>query len=96
METFQLVSSTHKEAQALRCIRFSRDGTSLLSGSNDALRVWSWEPVRCWDVVDMGWNGLHDMVISTNDELIGVSKNKTVVAIYMVDLTVCYDDLCVT
>lgn len=46
-----------------RCICFSPDGGCLFSGATDSLRVFGWEPDRCFDVVPVGWGKVSDLAI---------------------------------
>uniref|UniRef100_A0A8K9WRH2 Katanin p80 WD40 repeat-containing subunit B1 n=1 Tax=Oncorhynchus mykiss TaxID=8022 RepID=A0A8K9WRH2_ONCMY len=69
------------------CILFSPISLSLLSsGAVDSLRVYGWEPERCFDVVPVGWGKVADLAIC-NHQLIGVSYNLANVSSYVVDLT---------
>ncbi|OQV24283.1 Katanin p80 WD40 repeat-containing subunit B1 [Hypsibius exemplaris] len=88
LETFEAISSTDKDASAIRCIRFQKDGSSLLAGCDDILRVYGWEPPACFDVIPVGWGRVGDMAVTGNSsQLITASVGKTTVATYLVDLT---------
>lgn len=52
-----------------RCICFSPDGGCLYSGATDSLRVFGWEPDRCFDVVPVGWGKVSDLAIC-NQQLV--------------------------
>lgn len=54
-----------------RCICFSPDGGCLFSGSTDSLRVFGWEPDRCFDVVLVGWGKVSDLALC-NQQLVSV------------------------
>uniref|UniRef100_A0A8C7UKK3 Katanin p80 WD40 repeat-containing subunit B1 n=1 Tax=Oncorhynchus mykiss TaxID=8022 RepID=A0A8C7UKK3_ONCMY len=69
-----------------RCLAFNLDGCCLYSGAVDSLRVYGWEPERCFDVVPVGWGKVADLAIC-NHQLIGVSYNLANVSSYVVDLT---------
>ncbi len=49
-----------------RSILFNPDGSCLYSGSENTLRVYGWEPDRCFDVVHVGWGKVSDLAISNN------------------------------
>ncbi|MGH0127121.1 UNVERIFIED_CONTAM: hypothetical protein FKN15_052671 [Acipenser sinensis] len=68
-----------------RSIAFNPDGCCLYSGSQDSLRVYGWEPDRCFDVVPVTWGKVADLAIC-NNQLIGVSSSLTNVSSYVVDL----------
>ncbi|XP_078689523.1 katanin p80 WD40 repeat-containing subunit B1-like isoform X2 [Branchiostoma floridae x Branchiostoma belcheri] len=86
LETFQLVSSTGAaESGAIRCIFFHPDGKCLFGGSQDALRVFAWEPGRCLDAFSMGWGKVADISVASS-QLIGASFSQTNVSVYIVDL----------
>uniref|UniRef100_A0A673VQQ2 Katanin p80 WD40 repeat-containing subunit B1 n=1 Tax=Salmo trutta TaxID=8032 RepID=A0A673VQQ2_SALTR len=68
------------------CLAFNLDGCCLYSGAVDSLRVYGWEPDRCFDVVPVGWGKVEDLAIC-NHQLIGVSYNLANVSSYVVDLT---------
>ena len=53
-----------------RCVAFGPDGGCLYSGASDSLRVYGWEPDRCFDVVPVGWGKVADMAIC-NNKLVG-------------------------
>ncbi|KAL2088565.1 hypothetical protein ACEWY4_015464 [Coilia grayii] len=85
LEKFKMVGSSEGEAGAVRCIAFSLDGGCLFSGSVDMLRVYGWEPDRCFDVVPVGWGKVSDLSIC-NNQLIGVSSSQSTVSSYVVNL----------
>ncbi|XP_036399849.1 katanin p80 WD40 repeat-containing subunit B1 [Megalops cyprinoides] len=85
LEKFKMIGSSEGQTGAVRCISFSPDGGCLYSGSQDTLRVYGWEPDRCFDVVSVGWGRVADLAIC-NNQLIGVSYNLTNVSSYVVDL----------
>ncbi|XP_069510395.1 katanin p80 WD40 repeat-containing subunit B1 isoform X2 [Ambystoma mexicanum] len=85
LEKFQLVSCTEGETSAVRSILFNADGCCLYSGSQDCLRVYGWEPERCFDVVPVNWGKVADMAVC-NNQLIGVSFTLANITSYVVDL----------
>lgn len=55
---------------SFRCIGFEPTNASyVLSGSNDTLRVHSWEPVQLLDTVQTNWKNVVDMTIH-KDQLV--------------------------
>ncbi|KAM4722603.1 katanin p80 WD40 repeat-containing subunit B1 [Rhinophrynus dorsalis] len=86
LEKFQLVGCTEGEAIPVRAILFSSDGGCLFCGGRDALRVYGWEPERCFDTVSVGWGKVSDLAIC-NNQLIGVSSIQSNVSTFVVDLT---------
>ncbi|XP_076143193.1 katanin p80 WD40 repeat-containing subunit B1 isoform X1 [Alosa pseudoharengus] len=85
LEKFKMIGSSEGETGAVRCVAFSPDGGCLFSGSVDTLRVYGWEPDRCFDVVPVGWGKVADLAIC-NNQLIGVSSSQCTVSSYVVDL----------
>uniref|UniRef100_A0A803TSR6 Uncharacterized protein n=1 Tax=Anolis carolinensis TaxID=28377 RepID=A0A803TSR6_ANOCA len=55
LEKFQVVSCIEEEATPARCVLFNPDGCCLFAGCQDTLRVYGWEPERCFDVVPISW-----------------------------------------
>ncbi|CAL9702234.1 unnamed protein product [Knipowitschia caucasica] len=86
LEKFTMVGSLEGDTSAVRCVFFSPDGSCLYSGSSDTLRVFGWEPDRCFDVVSVGWSKVSDLSIC-NQQLIGVSHQLSTVSTFVVDLT---------
>uniref|UniRef100_A0A4W5M9R2 Katanin p80 WD40 repeat-containing subunit B1 n=1 Tax=Hucho hucho TaxID=62062 RepID=A0A4W5M9R2_9TELE len=86
LEKFKMIGSSEGEMGPVRCLAFNLDGFCLYSGAVDSLRVYGWEPDRCFDVVPVGWGKVADLAIC-NHQLIGVSYNLTNVSSYVVDLT---------
>ncbi|XP_059927132.1 katanin p80 WD40 repeat-containing subunit B1 isoform X2 [Gadus macrocephalus] len=86
LEKFKMIGSSDVETGAVRCVLFHPDGGCLYSGASDSLRVYGWEPDRCFDVVPVGWGKVADMAIC-NNKLIGLSHHQTNVSSYLVDLT---------
>ncbi|XP_061103168.1 katanin p80 WD40 repeat-containing subunit B1 isoform X2 [Conger conger] len=86
LEKFKMIGSSEGQSGAVRCICFSPDGGCLYSGSQDTLRVYGWEPDRCFDVVAVGWGRVADLTLC-NNQLIGASYNLTNVSSYVVDLS---------
>ncbi len=48
---------------------FEPNANYLLSGSNDMLRAYNWEPVQLLDTVQIGWKNILDMTIH-KDQLV--------------------------
>ncbi|XP_066569735.1 katanin p80 WD40 repeat-containing subunit B1 [Amia ocellicauda] len=86
LEKFKIIGSTEGETSPVRCIAFNPDGSCLYSGSQDCLRVYGWEPDRCFDTVPVMWGKVAD-IATCNNQLIGVSSSLTNVSTYVVDLT---------
>ncbi|KAJ7986200.1 hypothetical protein DPEC_G00348320 [Dallia pectoralis] len=86
LEKFKMIGSSEGEAGPIRCLAFNLDGCCLYSGALDSLRVYGWEPDRCFDLVQVGWGKVTDLAVC-NHQLIGVSYNQTNVSSYVVDLT---------
>ncbi|XP_029353343.1 katanin p80 WD40 repeat-containing subunit B1 isoform X2 [Echeneis naucrates] len=85
LEKFTMISSLEGDTTPIRCIFFSPDGSCLYSGATDSLRVFGWEPDRCFDVVPVGWGRVSDLAVC-NQQLIGVSHQLSSVSSFVVDL----------
>ncbi|XP_071346055.1 katanin p80 WD40 repeat-containing subunit B1 [Trachinotus anak] len=85
LEKFSMIGSLEGDTTPVRCIFFSPDGGCLYSGATDSLRVFGWEPDRCFDVVPVGWDKVSDLAVC-NQQLIGVSHQLSSVSSYVVDL----------
>ncbi|KAJ8247364.1 hypothetical protein GJAV_G00245550 [Gymnothorax javanicus] len=85
LEKFKMIGSSEAQTGPVRCICFSPDGCCLYCGAQDSLRVYGWEPDRCFDVVPVGWGKVADMAVC-NNQLIGLSCYLTNVSSYVVDL----------
>ncbi|XP_076592054.1 katanin p80 WD40 repeat-containing subunit B1 isoform X2 [Chaetodon auriga] len=85
LEKFTMVGSMEGNTTPVRCLCFSTDGSCLYSGASDSLRVFGWEPDRCFDVVPVGWGKVSDLAVC-NQQLIGVSHQLSSVSSYVVDL----------
>ncbi|XP_062275197.1 katanin p80 WD40 repeat-containing subunit B1 [Scomber scombrus] len=85
LEKFSMIGSLEGDTSPVRCLFFSPDGGCLFSGATDSLRVFGWEPDRCFDVVPVGWGKVSDLA-ACNQQLIGVSHQLSSVSSYVVDL----------
>ncbi|UYV81194.1 KATNB1 [Cordylochernes scorpioides] len=85
LENFQLVCSTDGDSTPVRSIYFHGDGEVLFSGAQDVLKVYGWEPSRCFDNLALGWGKVADMTTSQN-QLIAGAYSLTTVSVYVVDL----------
>ncbi|NWS67447.1 KTNB1 protein, partial [Crotophaga sulcirostris] len=85
LEKFQVVSCIEEEATPVRCVLFNPDGCCLYSGFQDSLRVYGWEPERCFDVILVNWGKVADLAIC-NNQLIGASFAQSTVSSFVVDL----------
>ncbi|XP_008802561.2 katanin p80 WD40 repeat-containing subunit B1 homolog KTN80.4-like isoform X1 [Phoenix dactylifera] len=86
LETFELIGSAGPETTGVRSMTFNPDGRTLLCGLHESLKVFSWEPVRCHDAVDVGWSRLSDL--NTHEgKLLGCSYNQSCVGVWVVDLS---------
>lgn len=86
LETFELIGSAGSESTGVRSMTFSPDGKTLLCGLQDSLKVYSWEPIRCHDTVDVGWSKLSDLNIHEG-KLLGCSHNQSCVGVWVVDIS---------
>ncbi|KAK2920484.1 katanin p80 WD40 repeat-containing subunit B1 [Channa argus] len=85
LEKFTIIGSLEGDTSPIRCMLFSSDGSCLYSGATDSLRVFGWEPDRCFDVLPVGWGKVSDLAVC-NQQLIGVSHQLSSVSSYVVDL----------
>nr|AFN42836.1 katanin-like protein [Marsilea vestita] len=85
LETFELIGSAGPEVSGVRSMIFNPDGQTLMVGLQEHMKVFSWEPLRCHDVVDVGWSKLADLNIHEG-KLLGCSFNQSCVGIWVVDL----------
>ncbi|KAM7487948.1 hypothetical protein LguiB_025432 [Lonicera macranthoides] len=86
LETFELIGSAGPETTGVRCMTFNPDGRTLLCGLHESLKVFSWEPIRCHDAVDVGWSRLSDLNIHEG-KLLGCSYNQSCVGVWVVDIS---------
>jgi hypothetical protein len=56
-------------------------------GNHCWMQVFSWEPLRCHDAIDIGWSKLADLNIHEG-KLLACSYNQNCVGIWVVDLSV--------
>ncbi|XP_013387061.1 katanin p80 WD40 repeat-containing subunit B1 isoform X1 [Lingula anatina] len=85
LETFQCVSTTDGECGGIRSISFHPDGLCLYAATQDVLKVYGWEPARCYDTVATGWGKVVD-IATAQSQLIGALYSQTNVSTYVVDL----------
>ncbi|KAL2545679.1 Katanin p80 WD40 repeat-containing subunit B1-like protein [Forsythia ovata] len=86
LETFELIGSAGPESAGVRCMTFNPDGRTLLCGLHENLKVFSWEPIRCHDTVDVGWSRLSDLNVHEG-KLLGCSYNQSCVGVWVVDIS---------
>uniref|UniRef100_A0A1J3CIH9 Katanin p80 WD40 repeat-containing subunit B1 homolog n=2 Tax=Noccaea caerulescens TaxID=107243 RepID=A0A1J3CIH9_NOCCA len=86
LETFELIGSGGPETSGIRCLSFNPDGKTVLCGLQESLKIFSWEPIRCHDGVDVGWSRLSDMNVHEG-KLLGCSYNQNCVGVWVVDLS---------
>lgn len=86
LETFELIGSSGSETTGVRSLTFSPDGRALLCGLHESLKVFSWEPIRCHDAVDVGWSRLSDLNVHEG-KLLGCSYNQSCVGVWVVDIS---------
>ncbi|KAG9442033.1 hypothetical protein H6P81_017887 [Aristolochia fimbriata] len=86
LETFELIGSAGPETSGVRSMTFNPDGRTLLCGLHESLKVFSWEPIRSHDAVDVGWSKLSDLNIHEG-KLLGCSHNQSCVGIWVVDIS---------
>lgn len=85
LENFNMVSTTDGDSTPVRNILFHPEGTCLFSGTKDLLKVYSWEPSKCYDSIPVNWGEVADIAIGQN-QLIGTSFSQTNVSTFVVDL----------
>ncbi|XP_039019727.1 katanin p80 WD40 repeat-containing subunit B1 homolog KTN80.1-like isoform X2 [Hibiscus syriacus] len=85
LETFELIGSSRPEAAGVRLNTFHTDGKTLFCGSDDGLKVYSWEPVVCHDSADIGWSTLGDLCINEG-KLLGCSYYRNTIGVWGADI----------
>ncbi|KAF6153436.1 hypothetical protein GIB67_003626 [Kingdonia uniflora] len=86
LESFELIDSAGPETTGVRAMTFNPDGRTLLCGLHESLKVFSWEPIRSHDAVDVGWSRLSDLNIHEG-KLLGCSYNQSCVGVWVVDIS---------
>ncbi|XP_073129926.1 katanin p80 WD40 repeat-containing subunit B1 homolog KTN80.4-like [Henckelia pumila] len=86
LETFELMGSAGPESTGMRSMTFNTDGKTLLCGLHENLKVFSWEPIKNYDTVDVGWSKLSDMNVHEG-KLLGCSFNQSCVGVWVVDIS---------
>ncbi|KAL9258137.1 Katanin p80 WD40 repeat-containing subunit B1 homolog KTN80.3-like protein [Drosera capensis] len=86
LETFELIGTAGPESAGVRCMTFNPDGKTLLCGLHESLKVFSWEPIRCHDSVDVSWSRLSDLNVHEG-KLLGCSCNQSCVGVWVVDIS---------
>ncbi|EFJ23110.1 hypothetical protein SELMODRAFT_442850 [Selaginella moellendorffii] len=86
LETFELIGSSGPETSGVRVMGFNPDGRTIVSATQENLKVLSWEPLRYHDAVDVGWSKIADLSIHEG-KLLGCSFNQSCVGVWVVDLT---------
>ncbi|KAE7995606.1 hypothetical protein FH972_000382 [Carpinus fangiana] len=86
LETFELIGSTRPEATGVRSITFHPDGSTLFSGVEDSLKVYSWEPVICHDSIDMGWSTLGDLCVH-DGKLLACTYYQNSIGVWAADIS---------
>ncbi|KAK3729914.1 hypothetical protein QZH41_018074 [Actinostola sp. cb2023] len=85
LETFQIVSTTDIATCPIRCIKFHSEGMTLFSGAQDSLKIYGWEPVKCYESFPLGWGRVADLSLSSN-QMIGAGYSQTNVSVWVIDL----------
>ncbi|OMO93691.1 hypothetical protein CCACVL1_06383 [Corchorus capsularis] len=88
LETFKLIGSAGPETTGVRCLTFNPDGRTVLCGLHESLKgeVFSWEPIRCHDGVDVEWSKLSDFNVHEG-KLLGCSCDQSCVGVWVVDIS---------
>lgn len=86
LEKFQMASATDGNSSGIRSVCFHPDGLCLYASCADALKVYGWEPSRCYDSLTTGWGRGADITMAKN-QLIGASFSQTNVSTYVVDIS---------
>eukprot|EP00898_Chlorokybus_atmophyticus_P002757 jgi/Chlat1/3482/Chrsp23S08820 len=86
LETFERVATAGPEATGIRAVLFTPDGKTLLGASQESVKVWSWEPLRCYDSMEASWGKLADISLY-DGKLLGCAFQQSFVSIWIVDLS---------
>ena len=60
---------------------------TIQAGGEEVLKVWGWEPVRCYEVAEVRWSKLSDMCVTADNKLLAGSTREAMVAAWSVDLS---------
>lgn len=85
LESFESAGICPAEVTSTRTMCFHRHGTVMYTAHQDSLKVWGWEPIRQFDVVDVSWAKVSDISIHDN-KLLGAGFYQSFVGIWVVDL----------
>ena len=82
LEKFEQISCTPPDGSQVRRILFSDNGSTLLSGAEDSLKVWGWEPVRCYEHADVRWSRLADLCMAPGQQLLAASFKESMLSVW--------------
>ena len=85
LESFEEAGVCPAEVSSTRAMCFRGDGAVVYTAHQDSLKVWGWEPVRGYDIVDVSWAKVADINIHEN-KLLGAGFHQSFVGIWVIDL----------
>ena len=87
IDSFHLVSTITTGASAAKCIQFHPDGTFLIATVQDQMKLFTWEPVKCLEQVEVPWNNVSDFSIQrANNRIVACTIQESFVSPFVVKL----------
>lgn len=87
LESFCLHCTLPPDTQKVRAVKFVANGSAVLSGTKDGIRVMAWEPSpRVRNVVDVPWRHLSNMHLMKSGKVLGCALHDSVMSLWGVDL----------
>ncbi|KAJ3287153.1 Katanin p80 WD40 repeat-containing subunit B1 [Borealophlyctis nickersoniae] len=88
LQTFECISTTEPSASPPKVVEFNGDGHELMVAYPDSLRIWTWEPAVCQDVIAVNWPNIADIrTLADEAKLIGGALDQNFVSMWGVDLS---------
>eukprot|EP00466_Bigelowiella_natans_P000760 jgi/Bigna1/88199/estExt_fgenesh1_pg.C_290053 len=77
LENFDILERTTVNPTRIHSIAFHKDGKTLLSASSSGLKTWGWNPMKMHDHVEIEWQNVADMTVTSSDVLytVGFKEN---------------------
>ena len=86
LEKFEQISCTQPDSSQVRHVIFSDSGNTLLSGSEESLKVWGWEPARCYQQTSVRWSRLCDLCMAPGRQLLAGAAREAMVAVWSLEM----------
>lgn len=87
LEIMKQIGCSYPDNNHIQGLAYLKSDSALCTVTNDSCKMWQWEPVKLTASISVPWEGVNDVRISSNGNILtAASFNSNIVSIWSIDI----------